>query len=194
MVLHSADGINKTDKLLLRSLFGSLVHLYFIYRCFHFYSTVCCKNMLESKIITENKCQNYSVCEPISNLTSLMIDISNLKIKSKSMYLGLQTEKICKIHLKNVSVGILWWSSAEESEFHCWGPSSVLGWGTKIPSATWCRQKKKKWVGLEAIRAAWPRVLGPGKLRMNPWKSSLVRDTGAWTGWRGLSTRRYHLL
>ena len=119
MVLHSADGINKTDKLLLRSLFGSLVHLYFIYRCFHFYSTVCCKNMLESKIITENKCQNYSVCEPISNLTSLMIDISNLKIKSKSMYLGLQTEKICKIHLKNMSVGILWWSSGEESEFHC---------------------------------------------------------------------------
>ena len=74
--------------------------------------------MLESKIITENKYQNYHVCEPISNLTSLMIDVSNLKIKSKSMYLVLQTEKICKIHLKNVSVGFPW-SSGEESEFHC---------------------------------------------------------------------------
>ena len=75
--------------------------------------------MLESKIITENKCQNYRVCEPISNLTSLMIDVSNLKIKSKSKYLVLQTEKNVQNSLENLSVGIPWWSSGEESEFHC---------------------------------------------------------------------------
>ena len=26
--------------------------------------------------------------------------------------------------------------------FHCQGPGSITGWGTKIPQAAWCDQKK----------------------------------------------------
>ena len=28
--------------------------------------------------------------------------------------------------------------------FHCRGPGLIPGWGTKIPQAEWCGQKKKK--------------------------------------------------
>ena len=31
------------------------------------------------------------------------------------------------------------------------GPGSIPGWGTKIPQAVWCRQKKKK-IGLFKIK------------------------------------------
>lgn len=61
MVLHSANGVNKTDKSLLRNIFSSSAYLYFIYGCFHFNSTVSYKNIFENTIITESKYQNYSV-------------------------------------------------------------------------------------------------------------------------------------
>lgn len=47
MVLSSEDGIFKTDKSLLKNVFGNLAYLYFIYRCFYINSTIPCKNIFK---------------------------------------------------------------------------------------------------------------------------------------------------
>ena len=48
-------------------------------------------------------------------------------------------EKIIKPKPK----GIPWWSNRTQ-HLHCWGLSSVPGWGSRIPQDKWCGQKNKK--------------------------------------------------
>ena len=36
--------------------------------------------------------------------------------------------------------------------FHCQGPGSITGWGTKIPQAAWCDQKKKMYLNVIILK------------------------------------------
>ena len=36
--------------------------------------------------------------------------------------------------------------------FHCPGPGSITGWGTKIPQAAWCDQKKKMYLNVIILK------------------------------------------
>ena len=40
--------------------------------------------------------------------------------------------------------------------FHCWGLGSIPGWGTKVPQAAWCSQKRNKGRNQGPVRKGWP--------------------------------------
>lgn len=40
--------------------------------------------------------------------------------------------------------------------FHCWGLGLIDGWGTKVPQAAWCSQKRNKGRNQGPVREGWP--------------------------------------
>ena len=110
-----------------------------------------CMVHFENHIIT-NHCWPLVLCQ---DCLKQNISIKSLISHSKSAryFFFYYPNFINKeIHSKSISWKFLGGPGVKILCFHCWGPGSIPGWGTKIPQAMWCGQKKKKKILVAIIK------------------------------------------